>query len=265
MLKLIGHRRFLCCCLILAWVCQSGAAFGQQPYDSREEALSRSIGSYPDALTEAMVMADPIQRSRSINVIYRLWARVEPAAAWESLATQALPAGFPTDIMQRVVITDWLKQNPDAALQAAWSTGDMETIDLAYRDFAYQDPVAALAAAHSASLEEETWYGVFENVASRNAWLAAREIEELGAEGRVYVGAFIYQLAIQDVYAAICWLAEYHPRETSHLEALAARLLVSDPSGAEDFINRIEDQRFRRRLQSDFDRAVRVSKGRIPR
>ena len=111
------------------------------------------------------------------------------------------------------------------------------------------------------SLEDQVWSGIFDNVASRNVRLAVESIEALGDEGKKFLDSVVGAYAIDDVKAATTWLVEHYPSEDRHFDTLTSRLLVVDPTGAEEFLDSIVDLTVRKKLQKSLKRAINISKG----
>jgi hypothetical protein len=225
----------------------------------RVQAMNRSIPSYPDAIQEALSFADPFATTQRINILYRLWASQSAAEAYQSLLETELPPSLSKKRMQSMIIsTSWIKQDPEAAIQAALETNDVETIETAFQDFAHQDGANAMKVARQLTLDDRVWSGIFANV---DVLLAVRNVEALGEEGRKFVPPVIISYAHFDIKAAIEWLIERYPEEDQHFDALASRLRVSDPDGASAFLSQITDPSVRKKMLLSLERAVKISKG----
>lgn len=227
----------------------------------REQAINRSIPSYPDAIQEALSFADPIATTQRINILYKIWAHQSAAEAYQSLLETELPPSLSKKGMQSMIITSWIKQDPEAAIQAALETNDVETIETAFRDFAYHDGANAMKVARQLTLDDRVWSGIFANVASRDVLLAVRNVEALGEEGRKFVASVIAPYAIFDIKAAIEWLIERYPEEDQHFDSLTSFLRVRDPDGASAFLSQITDPSVRKKMLLSLERAVKISRG----
>ena len=115
--------------------------------------------------------------------------------------------------------------------------------------------------ARQLNLEDQVWSGIFDNVASRNVRLAVESVEALGDEGKKFLDSVVGAYAIDDVKAATTWLVEHYPSEDRHFDWLTSRLLVVDPTGAEEFLDSIVDLTVRKKLQKSLKRAINISKG----
>lgn len=227
----------------------------------REQAMNRSIPSYPDAIQEALSFADPIATTQRINILYKIWAHQSPAEAYQSLLETELPPSLSKKGMQSMIITSWIKQDPEAAIQAALETNDVETIETAFRDFAHQDGANAMKVARQLTLDDRVWSGIFDNVASRDVLLAVRNVEALGEKGRKFIASVITPYAIFDIKAAIEWLIERYPEEDQHFDSLTSFLRVKDPDGASAFLSQITDPSVRKKMLLSLERAIKISKG----
>lgn len=228
----------------------------------RVQAMNRSIPSYPDAIQEALSFADPIATTQRINILYRLWASQSAAEAYQSLLETELPPSLSKKRMQSMIIsTSWIKQDPEAAIQAALETNDVETIETAFRDFAHQDGANAMKVARQLTLDDRVWSGIFDNVASRDVLLAVRNVEALGEKGRKFIASVITPYAIFDIKAAIEWLIERYPEEDQHFDSLTSFLRVKDPDGASAFLSQITDPSVRKKMLLSLERAIKISKG----
>ena len=229
----------------------------------REQAMNRSIPSYPDAIQEALSFADPIATTQRISILYRLWARQSPAEAYQSLLETELPPSpsMFKKVTQSMIITSWIKQDPEAAIQATLETNDVEMIETAFRDFAYQDGANAMKVARQLTLDDRVWSGIFDNVASRDVLLAVRNVEALGEKGRKFIASVITPYAVFDIKAAIEWLIERYPEEDQHFDSLTSFLRVKDPDGAAAFLSQITDPSVRKKMLLSLERAIKISKG----
>ena len=230
-------------------------------FGTRERMMNRSIESFPRAIEATLAMPDSLEKSRRLNVIYRMWARQSPEQAYQSVNNVELPDVFPLSGMQSMIITSWIKLDPDAAMQAALQTNDTGIIEHSFQDYAYQDGESAMRLARQLNLEDQVWSGIYGNVASRDVQLAVESVQALGNEGKKFLDSIMPAYAHDDVKAAIAWIVRHYPSEAQHFDALTSHLLVVDRDGAGQFLKTIEDRTTRKKLQKSLERAIKISKG----
>lgn len=176
-----------------------------------------------------------------LSLVFRFWAEEDPAAAHARLLLLANDfdiAGIEVQIIKR-----WLLTDASAAIAAAAYSDRAATFEMALRDYAHQDPEAALAATQEYANEmgKAEWTSVIEGVAGRNPRLAAQRVASLGEEGAYLIDGFIGHLIIESPIDAIEWLLAYFPENTDHYDSIASFFFIQAPADAFSYLHEMRD------------------------
>ena len=217
-------------------------------------------------LQELLSMPESYHRNQQIAVLFQLWPRFRPREAYQALHSSQLPDVFPLSVVEGMVISNWLKIDPDLAMQAAVNSNYPENLDLAFRMYAHQDGDAAfnLAKSLQSKVTMDTWLGIIEGISSWDPRRAADYVLEFGPGGEALISGFIYMLATQEPVFAIDWLLEHYPDETEHYDAIVARYFAINPIEAKSFIESLPDSRNKIQLLTSLERAEKISRGEMP-
>jgi hypothetical protein len=176
-----------------------------------------------------------------LSLVFLLWAEEDPPAAHQRLlllANDFEVAGIEVQIIRR-----WLLSDASGAMFAAANSDQAETFELALRDYAHQDAVAALEVAqeYGNRMGPAEWTGVIAGVASNNPRLAAQRVASFGEDGAYLIDVFIGGLMVESPTEAIDWLLKHFPENTGHYESIASFFFIRDPAGAFSYLENMRD------------------------
>jgi hypothetical protein len=246
---------------VLALPVSAGAARGPTLEAPPDQPGWTGVLSMPreDAIALALSPDHVEYRQGILSLVFRRWALEDPATAHARLLELADEADI--GLIEIQVIEAWTLRDPVAALEAAETASDPNTLGMALGALARRAPAQALDLARSDSLtlsdaDREMLLGA---VAGYDPRIAAAEAASLGPAGAELAESFIYDLARLDPIEALDWLQQNHPRPGEFYDAIASIFFVHDPAAAFAYLSTMAPGADRRRFEGMLCRAREIN------